>query len=432
MQLTPENAVTNPAFHLSPVTLRRLSALGITNLFPVQAAVLPRLLVSRHASALTAPTAGDLCVSAPTGSGKTLAYAIPVVESLVERVVCRLRCLVVVPTRDLAQQVREAFLGLTRRTGLRVAVVTGASGFREEQARLVDHGEKKKTGSALPGGGEWGLEHVDEGLACQTEGLGNGSSLCDILIATPGRLTDHLRHTQGFTLRHLRFLVVDEADRLLNQSYQGWLALVLKAAAGGVVEVKGGEAGEDESMWVREFTDDEDDGHSAKATQAGGVGEWFRELGMEVDEVGMPVHRVHVPDSAHPTDNTKTRRTQPLQKLLFSATLTRNPAKIAALQLRNPIYFAVLGTKGIVANPDDADADVEEDDDAAATHGADGEERYTVPATLTENMLVIPTARDRPLALLHLLFNLKLSGTLIFTKSVESATRLAMLIEIFA
>jgi ATP-dependent RNA helicase DDX51/DBP6 len=54
-----------------------------------------------------------------------------------------------------------------------------------------------------------------------------GSSRVDILIATPGRLIDHLNGTNNFTLQHLRFLVIDEADRLLGQSYQDWLPRVL-------------------------------------------------------------------------------------------------------------------------------------------------------------------------------------------------------------
>lgn len=54
-----------------------------------------------------------------------------------------------------------------------------------------------------------------------------GNSKVDILICTPGRLMDHLKATQGFSLQHLRFLVIDEADRLLNQSFNDWLKTVL-------------------------------------------------------------------------------------------------------------------------------------------------------------------------------------------------------------
>lgn len=50
----------------------------------------------------------------------------------------------------------------------------------------------------------------------------------NILVATPGRLVEHLSSTPLFTLQHLRFLVIDEADRLLDQSYYDWLNRVLK------------------------------------------------------------------------------------------------------------------------------------------------------------------------------------------------------------
>ena len=56
------------------------------------------------------------------------------------------------------------------------------------------------------------------------------SSRIDILICTPGRLVDHISSTPNFTLHHVRFLVIDEADRLLDQSYHDWLSKVLKAA----------------------------------------------------------------------------------------------------------------------------------------------------------------------------------------------------------
>jgi ATP-dependent RNA helicase DDX51/DBP6 len=56
-----------------------------------------------------------------------------------------------------------------------------------------------------------------------------GSSKVDILITTPGRLIDHISSTPNFTLQHLRFLVIDEADRLLNQSYNDWLNQILQA-----------------------------------------------------------------------------------------------------------------------------------------------------------------------------------------------------------
>lgn len=67
--------------------------------------------------------------------------------------------------------------------------------------------------------------------------------LADILVATPGRLIAHLEGTPGFTLRHLRFLVVDETDRLLRQAYQGWLPKAMAALSGGGGDGLGGGGG---------------------------------------------------------------------------------------------------------------------------------------------------------------------------------------------
>ena len=51
----------------------------------------------------------------------------------------------------------------------------------------------------------------------------------DILIATPGRLVDHIQGTINFTVQHLAFLVIDEADRLLNQNFHEWLKQIQSA-----------------------------------------------------------------------------------------------------------------------------------------------------------------------------------------------------------
>ena len=57
-------------------------------------------------------------------------------------------------------------------------------------------------------------------------GDGGYRSLVDILIATPGRLVDHIQHTPGFTLDKLRYLVIDEADHIMNDSQVDWLAAI--------------------------------------------------------------------------------------------------------------------------------------------------------------------------------------------------------------
>lgn len=86
---------------LSETLKQSLHRQKIEYLFPVQAAVGPALCNGFHSYY----TPGDVCVSAPTGSGKTLAYVLPILECLRTRVVRRLRCLVVLPTKDLVNQV---------------------------------------------------------------------------------------------------------------------------------------------------------------------------------------------------------------------------------------------------------------------------------------------------------------------------------------
>lgn len=94
-----------PDAQLDPRLKAALRRGHMVTLFPVQSA-LWELLHSAHRQA------HDVCVSAPTGSGKTLAYALPIVAALSVRVIPRLRALVVLPTHDLAEQVRRERAGL--------------------------------------------------------------------------------------------------------------------------------------------------------------------------------------------------------------------------------------------------------------------------------------------------------------------------------
>lgn len=300
---------------------KQLDRLGISEWFAVQASVIPLLLHSPATRQLYLPYTPprDICVSAPTGSGKTLAYTVPIIEALRTRVVVRLRALILVPTRDLALQVFEMFEAIGRGSGLKVSMATGSHSFRHEQAQLV---------------GNLGTTNSPE-----------YTSLADVLIATPGRLVDHVRSTVGFSLEHLRFLVVDEADRLLGQSFQQWVSILLDAIACG----------------------------APKTT---------------------PCTRDDM-DSLHPT----------VQKLLFSATLTRDPAKLGALNLRSPQYVSV----------------------------GDGamEERFAFPPLLHEHMIVTDAA-SKVLRLISLLHDRPhVRQALCFTKSVEAANRLVRLLSFF-
>lgn len=180
---------------LDPRLEAALTRMGVRKCFPVQACVVPVALAA-HAARVSA----DLCVCAPTGSGKTLAYALPLVQSLLPRVVCRLRALVLLPTRGLAAQVGAIFDALCESTPLRVGLAAGHEASSWERERAAICGATARRGAA--------------GAA----GASSAGSSVDILVATPGRLVEHLQHADGAVgLQHLRWLVVDEADRLLSQ-----------------------------------------------------------------------------------------------------------------------------------------------------------------------------------------------------------------------
>ena len=94
--------------------VEQLKANDIKYFFPVQRQVIPHLIEENK---FFRPS--DVCVSAPTGSGKTLAFVLPIVQSLKDRIVPRVRALVILPVQDLAMQVYKVFRVYTEKTNLR-------------------------------------------------------------------------------------------------------------------------------------------------------------------------------------------------------------------------------------------------------------------------------------------------------------------------
>ncbi|XP_011687176.1 PREDICTED: probable ATP-dependent RNA helicase Dbp73D [Wasmannia auropunctata] len=160
-----------------------LRANGIVKLFPVQFSVIKWLHKCKTDRKL-GWWPRDTCVSAPTGSGKTLAYVLPIVQELQTRSVPKIRCLIVLPVQELAAQVHKVMVAYTSHTNLKVGLLSGAFPFEQEQNSIIKKTEKGKYLSTV-----------------------------DIVIATSGRLLDHILKTPGFSLDCLRFLVIDEADR---------------------------------------------------------------------------------------------------------------------------------------------------------------------------------------------------------------------------
>jgi ATP-dependent RNA helicase RhlE len=153
---------------LSSPVLSAVEALQFKTPTPIQARGIPVLM-----------RGGDLIGSAQTGTGKTAAFALPILTRL-DRPEHAPRALVLVPTRELACQVEESIRIFARFTPLRCTVVYGGVGYGKQL----------------------------DALRCGT----------DILVATPGRLLDHISR-RSVDLRHIQFLVLDEADRMLDMGF---------------------------------------------------------------------------------------------------------------------------------------------------------------------------------------------------------------------
>ena len=220
---------------LGSSTVASLKSKGFDTAFAIQSGVLPLLLPGDQKHQ------GDLCISAATGSGKTLAYVLPMVEALRGKPATRLRGLIVVPTRELVTQVRDTLQLCVAGTGLKIGTAVGSKTLKEEQQLLITKGQRHDPEAYnaaqlenIEGDEDlmdWSNDSnaVEDDSGCLINFVVDYTSSVDILICTPGRLVDHMRSTKGFTLEHVQWLVIDEADRLLDESFQQWIDVVLPA-----------------------------------------------------------------------------------------------------------------------------------------------------------------------------------------------------------
>lgn len=241
---------------LAPPTVDLLeNKLGFKAAMPVQQALIPLLLPPGMPGSRFLPgtetVLPDIAVSAATGSGKTVAYLLPIVAALKAAPgLGRLRALIVVPTRELVAQVASVASQLAEGSHVKVGTATGTGKLREEQDRLISkrhvfdpeaHAELMKKQSRrnyppteLDDDYEDYLDELDSDDVREEQRLRDAikapkhhlvvyESAVDLLICTPGRLLEHLGSTLGFSLSHLKWLVLDEADKLLSQQYDGFL-----------------------------------------------------------------------------------------------------------------------------------------------------------------------------------------------------------------
>ncbi|KAJ1949453.1 nucleolar DEAD-box protein required for synthesis of 60S ribosomal subunit, partial [Linderina pennispora] len=173
-------AFTN--MNLSRQIMKGLAKLGFEQPTAIQAKTIPVALLGK-----------DVCGGAQTGSGKTAAFFIPMLERLLYRPkhVAATRVLVLCPTRELAIQCHNVGTKLAGFTDISMCLCVGGLSLKLQESEL----------KLRP----------------------------DIVIATPGRLIDHLRNSQSFHLDQIEILVMDEADRMLDDGFEDELTEIIKS-----------------------------------------------------------------------------------------------------------------------------------------------------------------------------------------------------------
>lgn len=162
-------------------TLKGIEDMGFTKMTEIQAKAIPPLLEGR-----------DLVGAAKTGSGKTLAFLIPAVE-LIYKLKFMPRngtgCIIMSPTRELSMQTFGVLKELMK--------------YHHHTYGLLMGGANRQTEA----------QKLEKGI--------------NIIVATPGRLLDHLQNTPGFLYKNLQCLVIDEADRILDIGYEEELKQII-------------------------------------------------------------------------------------------------------------------------------------------------------------------------------------------------------------
>nr|XP_009408700.2 PREDICTED: DEAD-box ATP-dependent RNA helicase 27-like [Musa acuminata subsp. malaccensis] len=167
---------------LSDLTMKAIQEMGFENMTQIQARAIPPLLAGK-----------EVMGAARTGSGKTLAFLIPAVE-LLHNIHFMPRngtgVIIICPTRELAIQTHAVAKDLLKYHSQTLGLVIGGAGRKGE------------------------AEHLAKGV--------------NLLVATPGRLLDHLKNTKGFIYKNLMFLIIDEADRILEANFEEDMKQIFK------------------------------------------------------------------------------------------------------------------------------------------------------------------------------------------------------------
>ncbi|XP_047367312.1 probable ATP-dependent RNA helicase DDX27 [Vespa velutina] len=177
-----DSYVSFQQMNLSRPLLKAITTMNFVHPTPIQAATIPFALMGR-----------DICGCAATGTGKTAAYMLPTLERLLYRPLngpAISRVLVLVPTRELGVQVYQVTKQLSQFTTIEIGLSVGGLDVKIQETVL-----RKNP---------------------------------DIVIATPGRLIDHLTNTPTFSLDSIEVLILDEADRMLDEYFAEQMKHIIK------------------------------------------------------------------------------------------------------------------------------------------------------------------------------------------------------------
>lgn len=165
-------------FNLDTRLERGITRAGYQDPTPIQAAAIPLILAGK-----------DLIGTAQTGTGKTAAFVLPILHKLLAGKRGQVRCLIITPTRELAEQIHQTIREFSKGTQLRSATIYGGVGSKPQ------------------------LEAIQSGT--------------EILVACPGRLLDHIENNH-LSLRTVEFLVLDEGDRMFDMGFLPSIRKILK------------------------------------------------------------------------------------------------------------------------------------------------------------------------------------------------------------
>jgi superfamily II DNA/RNA helicase len=172
---------------LHPFLLEALNNAGYDTPTEIQSAAIPHILKGQ-----------DVMAGAQTGTGKTAAFALPILHKLINsqendrsqvQTDKRVKALILTPTRELAQQVHKSFNTYSQNTNIKSALVYGGVSIKNQ------------------------VDELKQGV--------------DIVIATPGRLLDHL-YNENISLDHIEYVVFDEADRMLDMGFKDEISRIMK------------------------------------------------------------------------------------------------------------------------------------------------------------------------------------------------------------